>query len=84
MQYLAWPDHGVPDDSSDFLSFVMRVRQNRTGMVEPTVVHCRWVLDTGQGYRVGGQGKVWGAGGRALQVEFLLSRGGKPDWDATV
>ena len=41
MQYLAWPDHGVPDDSSDFLGFVMRVRQNRTGMVEPTVVHCR-------------------------------------------
>ena len=44
MQYVAWPDHGVPDDSSDFLQFVMRVRQNRTGMVEPTVVHCRLVV----------------------------------------
>jgi len=45
MQYMAWPDHGVPDDSSDFLDFVMRVRQNRTGMVEPTIVHCRLVLE---------------------------------------
>jgi len=43
MQYIAWPDHGVPDDSSDFLDFVLRVRQNRVGMVEPTVVHCRLV-----------------------------------------
>lgn len=40
MQYIAWPDHGVPDDSADFLDFVMRVRQNRAGMVEPTIVHC--------------------------------------------
>ena len=44
MQYMAWPDHGVPDDSSDFLDFVVRVRQCRTGVVEPTVVHCRWNL----------------------------------------
>lgn len=41
MQYIAWPDHGVPDDPSDFLEFVMKVRQNRSGMVEPTIVHCR-------------------------------------------
>ena len=27
MQYIAWPDHGVPEDSSDFLDFVVRVRQ---------------------------------------------------------
>jgi len=27
MQYIAWPDHGCPDDSSDFLDFVIRVRQ---------------------------------------------------------
>lgn len=40
MQYLAWPDHGVPDDASDFLEFVMKVRQNRVGMVESTIVHC--------------------------------------------
>lgn len=40
MQYVAWPDHGVPDDSSDFLDFVVRVRQRRVGMVEPTLVHC--------------------------------------------
>ncbi|XP_071802883.1 tyrosine-protein phosphatase non-receptor type 4-like isoform X3 [Asterias amurensis] len=40
MQYIAWPDHGVPDDSSDFLDFVLRVRQNRVGMTAPTLVHC--------------------------------------------
>ncbi|BFZ01359.1 hypothetical protein BsWGS_04397 [Bradybaena similaris] len=40
MQYIAWPDHGVPDDPSDFLHFVMLVRQNRKGTAEPTVVHC--------------------------------------------
>ncbi|CAH1788374.1 unnamed protein product, partial [Owenia fusiformis] len=40
MQYIAWPDHGVPDDPSDFLDFVLRVRQSRVGMVEPTIVHC--------------------------------------------
>ena len=44
MQYMAWPDHGVPDDSSDFLDFVVRVRQCRTGMVEPTIVHCRSMM----------------------------------------
>lgn len=40
MQYLAWPDHGVPDDSSDFLDFVLRVRQKRVGMTAPAIVHC--------------------------------------------
>lgn len=40
MQYIAWPDHGVPDDSSDFLDFVLRVRQRRVNMDVPTIVHC--------------------------------------------
>ncbi|XP_049863028.1 tyrosine-protein phosphatase non-receptor type 4 isoform X2 [Schistocerca gregaria] len=40
MQYLAWPDHGVPEDPTQFLEFTMRVRKARTGMVEPTIVHC--------------------------------------------
>ncbi|XP_064647817.1 tyrosine-protein phosphatase non-receptor type 4-like isoform X4 [Lineus longissimus] len=40
MQYIAWPDHGVPEDSADFLDFILRVRQNRLGMTEPTIVHC--------------------------------------------
>ncbi|CAD5117044.1 DgyrCDS5868 [Dimorphilus gyrociliatus] len=40
VQYLAWPDHGVPDDAAHFLQFVRRVREWRAGMVEPTVVHC--------------------------------------------
>ncbi len=41
MQYLAWPDHGVPDDSSDFLNFVSQVRSKREDTPEPVVVHCR-------------------------------------------
>lgn len=40
IQYVAWPDHGVPDDSSDFLDFITCVRQKRVGMTVPTVVHC--------------------------------------------
>lgn len=40
IQYTAWPDHGVPDDSSDFLDFVCLVRQKRTNRDEPVVVHC--------------------------------------------
>ncbi|XP_041432657.1 tyrosine-protein phosphatase non-receptor type 4 isoform X4 [Xenopus laevis] len=40
IQYTAWPDHGVPDDSSDFLDFVSLVRQRRSHHDEPVVVHC--------------------------------------------
>uniref|UniRef100_A0A8C5Q639 Tyrosine-protein phosphatase n=1 Tax=Leptobrachium leishanense TaxID=445787 RepID=A0A8C5Q639_9ANUR len=40
IQYTAWPDHGVPDDSSDFLDFVCLVRQKRSNHGEPVIVHC--------------------------------------------
>uniref|UniRef100_H0XEG9 Tyrosine-protein phosphatase non-receptor type n=1 Tax=Otolemur garnettii TaxID=30611 RepID=H0XEG9_OTOGA len=40
LQYVAWPDHGVPDDSSDFLEFVNYVRSLRVDS-EPVLVHCR-------------------------------------------
>ncbi|XP_073097414.1 tyrosine-protein phosphatase non-receptor type 4 isoform X3 [Manis javanica] len=40
IQYIAWPDHGVPDDSSDFLDFVCHIRNKRAGREEPIVVHC--------------------------------------------
>ncbi|KAF4109141.1 hypothetical protein G5714_010214 [Onychostoma macrolepis] len=40
IQYLAWPDHGVPDESTDFLDFVVLVRSKRAGKDEPVVVHC--------------------------------------------
>lgn len=40
LQYTAWPDHGVPDDASDFLALVFRVRKYREGTVEPIIVHC--------------------------------------------
>ncbi|XP_069075697.1 tyrosine-protein phosphatase non-receptor type 3 isoform X2 [Pleurodeles waltl] len=39
LQYVAWPDHGVPDDSSDFLDFVNCVREKRVES-EPILVHC--------------------------------------------
>lgn len=41
LQYVAWPDHGVPDDSSDFLEFVKYVRSLRVDG-EPALVHCRY------------------------------------------
>ncbi|KAJ8012630.1 hypothetical protein DPEC_G00044870 [Dallia pectoralis] len=40
IQYVAWPDHGVPDDSTDFLDFVNLVRSKRACKDEPVVVHC--------------------------------------------
>ncbi len=40
MQYMAWPDHGVPDDPQEFISFVTQVRKYRAGSVEPLLVHC--------------------------------------------
>jgi hypothetical protein len=41
LQYVAWPDHGVPDDSSDFLEFVNYVRSLRVDG-EHVLVHCRY------------------------------------------
>ncbi|XP_054846795.1 tyrosine-protein phosphatase non-receptor type 3 isoform X1 [Eublepharis macularius] len=39
LQYVAWPDHGVPDDSTDFLEFVTYMRPKRVEN-EPVLVHC--------------------------------------------
>uniref|UniRef100_A0A3Q2YP71 protein-tyrosine-phosphatase n=1 Tax=Hippocampus comes TaxID=109280 RepID=A0A3Q2YP71_HIPCM len=39
LQYVAWPDHGVPDDPSDFLLFITSARERRRAE-EPLVVHC--------------------------------------------
>lgn len=43
IQYTAWPDHGVPDDASDFMSLVMKVRTIRSTSLDPVIVHCRFV-----------------------------------------
>ncbi|KAL1137787.1 hypothetical protein AAG570_009483, partial [Ranatra chinensis] len=40
LQYVGWPDHGVPDNAGIFLQFMAEVRRCRAGMVEPTIVHC--------------------------------------------
>ncbi|XP_042328260.1 tyrosine-protein phosphatase non-receptor type 3 isoform X3 [Sceloporus undulatus] len=39
LQYVAWPDHGVPDDSTAFLEFVTCMRPKRIEN-EPILVHC--------------------------------------------
>ncbi|XP_018569076.1 tyrosine-protein phosphatase non-receptor type 4 isoform X2 [Anoplophora glabripennis] len=39
MQYIAWPDHGVPESPQQFLSFTDKVRQSRKSDA-PVVVHC--------------------------------------------
>ncbi|XP_075777721.1 tyrosine-protein phosphatase non-receptor type 3 isoform X2 [Pelodiscus sinensis] len=39
LQYVSWPDHGVPDDSRDFLEFVTYMRPKRVEN-EPVLVHC--------------------------------------------
>ncbi|XP_040288284.1 LOW QUALITY PROTEIN: tyrosine-protein phosphatase non-receptor type 3 [Bufo bufo] len=39
LQYVAWPDHGVPNESSDFLEFVTCVRRRRVEK-QPILVHC--------------------------------------------
>uniref|UniRef100_A0A7N8Y3H9 Tyrosine-protein phosphatase n=1 Tax=Mastacembelus armatus TaxID=205130 RepID=A0A7N8Y3H9_9TELE len=46
IQYMAWPDHGVPDDSTDFLDFVALVRSKRAGQDQPVVVHCSQLIAT--------------------------------------
>ena len=40
MQYISWPDHGVPPEYKDFLLFVQKMRHARAGRVEPVIVHC--------------------------------------------
>lgn len=41
IQYKAWPDHEVPEDCSDFLKLVNRVKKHRaTAPKDPIVVHC--------------------------------------------
>lgn len=40
MQYIAWPDHGVPDSPKMFLSFTEHVREARGVSEAPVIVHC--------------------------------------------
>lgn len=41
MQYIAWPDHGVPESPELFLRFTDHVREARQASNEsPLVVHC--------------------------------------------
>ncbi|XP_023221337.1 tyrosine-protein phosphatase non-receptor type 4-like [Centruroides sculpturatus] len=40
MQYVSWPDHGVPENDEDFFNFVGQIRQKRKETMEPIIVHC--------------------------------------------
>lgn len=40
LQYVAWPDHGVPDSVDRFLEFVRSVNELRDGQLGPVLVHC--------------------------------------------
>lgn len=42
LQYLAWPDQGVPDDDTDFLKLIFKVRELRgqDPNDSPVIVHC--------------------------------------------
>ncbi|KAF2361135.1 PDZ domain [Trinorchestia longiramus] len=43
LQYVTWPDHGVPEQSNDFFTFVQEVRRIRAEEHEnkhPVLVHC--------------------------------------------
>ncbi|KRT83005.1 hypothetical protein AMK59_4108, partial [Oryctes borbonicus] len=40
MQYIAWPDHDVPDSPTQFLDFTNNVREARGSNTAPVIVHC--------------------------------------------
>lgn len=42
IQFVDWPDHGVPDDPSHFLGFLLRINKlkNSLDLEKPTIVHC--------------------------------------------
>lgn len=42
IQFVDWPDHGVPDDPSHFLEFLFRINKlkNELDLEKPTIVHC--------------------------------------------
>ncbi|GIX81884.1 tyrosine-protein phosphatase non-receptor type 4 [Caerostris darwini] len=40
MQYINWPDHGVPVDCTDFLEFVQQLRDLRRDVGGTVLVHC--------------------------------------------
>ncbi|GFT48764.1 tyrosine-protein phosphatase non-receptor type 4 [Nephila pilipes] len=40
LQYVNWPDHGVPVDSTDFLEFVQQLRDLRRDVGGTVLVHC--------------------------------------------
>ena len=42
-QFMAWPDHGVPEYPTPILAFLRRVKACNPPDAGPMVVHCRWV-----------------------------------------
>lgn len=42
-QFMAWPDHGVPEYPTPILAFLRRVKTCNPSDAGPMVVHCRYV-----------------------------------------
>ena len=40
-QYIAWPDHGVPEHPAPFLQFLRRISAINTPDAGPVITHCR-------------------------------------------
>ncbi|KAJ8983662.1 hypothetical protein NQ317_019582 [Molorchus minor] len=64
MQYIAWPDHGVPECPEQFLTFIEKVRHNRKGEA-PVVVHCSAEYRQNRGSGSHGNSPMFDGGGRA-------------------
>lgn len=43
-QFMAWPDHGVPEYPTPTLAFLRRVKACNPPDAGPMVVHCRYSL----------------------------------------
>lgn len=41
-QFMAWPDHGVPEYPTPILAFLRRVKTCNPSDAGPMVVHCRY------------------------------------------
>ena len=42
LQFMAWPDHGVPEYATPLLMFIRRFRSSQPPDAGPIVVHCRY------------------------------------------
>lgn len=44
LQYLGWPDHGVPNDLGSFTKFILKCEELIKSVEGGIVVHCRYIF----------------------------------------